>query len=103
VSEGATYYIPNSFTPDENGLNDVFKLYSTNINSYSLFIYSRSGEEVFNSEKDILNNSEIVWEGRKHNIGDILPNDVYVYYLIIRSPYIEPGNRYKRGIVTLIR
>jgi len=103
VSERATYYIPNSFTPDEDGLNEVFKVYSTNIISYSLFIYSRNGEELFNSEKDILNNSEVVWQGRKHNIGDILPNDVYVYYLIIKSPYIKPSSRYKRGIVTLIR
>lgn len=37
-------YIPNAFTPDGNGTNDVFRVYGFNIDNITLDIYNRWGE-----------------------------------------------------------
>lgn len=37
-------YIPNAFTPDGNGTNDVFRVYGTNIDGITVDIYNRWGE-----------------------------------------------------------
>lgn len=37
-------YIPNAFTPDENGVNEVFRVYGTNIDGITVDIYNRWGE-----------------------------------------------------------
>lgn len=37
-------YIPNSFTPDANGVNEVFRVYGTNIDAITVDIYDRWGE-----------------------------------------------------------
>ncbi len=37
-------YIPNAFTPDGNGTNEVFRIYGANIDDITLDIYDRWGE-----------------------------------------------------------
>jgi gliding motility-associated-like protein len=43
------FWIPNTFTPDENGLNDVFKPILIGIKEYSFTIFNRFGEVIFSS------------------------------------------------------
>ena len=40
---GFTLYIPNAFTPDNDGTNDVFRPVGTHIDSFSMVIYNRWG------------------------------------------------------------
>lgn len=87
-------YIPNSFTPDNDGVNDVWGAETTPScwQSWSLFLYSRSGELIWVSD-----NPDDVWLG-----GDeyYVPNDVYVY----RVECFGFGNAYViHGHVSLIR
>lgn len=40
-------YVPNTFIPDGNGLNDQFKAVCSNIDEFEMTIYNRWGEQVF--------------------------------------------------------
>lgn len=71
-----TLYIPNSFTPNGDGNNEMFKIYSKiPCDTYSLKIFNRWGEEVFRTE-DPLN---IGWDGWFK--GQPASEGIYVYYL----------------------
>ena len=62
VRDEVIIYVPNSFTPDDNGLNDVFTPVLTagydRTDGWQFKIYNRWGEEIFNSE--IIGNG---WDG----------------------------------------
>ena len=66
-------FIPNAFTPNDDGVNDIFKPISNgHIDGYELRIYDRWGVPIF-----ITNKIEEGWDGRiKETIVLI---DVYVY------------------------
>jgi gliding motility-associated-like protein len=51
-------YIPNSFSPNGDGINDVFKCYGVNIYEYKLEIWNRWGELLF-----VSNNIKNGWDG----------------------------------------
>jgi gliding motility-associated-like protein len=69
------WQIPNIFTPDGDGTNDVFRvLYDGQVISYQLRIFDRWGEEVFFSE-----NPDEGWDGGLEE--QPLPMDTYVWML----------------------
>jgi gliding motility-associated-like protein len=43
-------YIPNTITPNNDGINDVFFVYGENITGFSLKIFNRWGDLIFESE-----------------------------------------------------
>ena len=48
VYKGPTYYLPNAFTPNGDGLNDVFRAVPVGISLTNYFnVYNRFGELVF--------------------------------------------------------
>lgn len=103
IRDESLFYIPNAFTPDGNGLNELFRVYTWNINApIELVIYDRLGVEVYNSTTDNPNGG-VYWTGQKHNQGELLPDGVYVYYLYIDAPYLNKKRRLTRGTVTMIR
>jgi gliding motility-associated-like protein len=92
------FYIPNVFTPDYDGVNDVFRP-STNceVIQYNLKIFGRWGEFVFES-----NEFNIGWDGTFKSKNAI--SDVYIYLIDAvssRNGFIE--NIQLKGDVTLIR
>ncbi|HAP01339.1 MAG TPA: hypothetical protein DCQ93_05375 [Bacteroidetes bacterium] len=66
------YFIPNAFTPNHDGLNDLFRVYGSGIESLNLKVFDRWGEMVFES-----NNIESGWDGSFK--GFQLNTGVYVY------------------------
>lgn len=93
-----TFYIPNAFTPDGNGRNDIFIPVYSNIVSdgYELLIFDRWGNLVLQS-----NEPAEGWNGRFKNSGEMAQQDVYVY----KVRYTDNlGRKYElMGHVTLIR
>ena len=71
-----TLYVPNTFTPNGDGNNETFKIFSEiPCDEYTLQIFNRWGEEVFKTE-DPLN---VGWDGIYK--GQIAAEGVYVYLL----------------------
>ena len=93
-----TFYVPNAFTPNKDGVNETFEPKMYNIVSYKIIIYNRWGERIFTST-----NPENQWDGTYQNKE--VQQDVYVYK-IIYSGYGEDQSIDKKqlvGTVTLIR
>jgi gliding motility-associated-like protein len=68
-------FVPNAITPDENGVNDVFKwVGNMKMKVFHLKIYNRWGEKVFDT-----NDPAAAWDG-KYNKDYVIPG-VYAYLL----------------------
>ncbi|MEO8761999.1 MAG: gliding motility-associated C-terminal domain-containing protein, partial [Bacteroidia bacterium] len=89
-----TIYIPNSFTPNGDGRNEVFNAEGDYITTYDMKIFDRWGNLIFHST-DLANG----WTGIKN--GMQLQEDVYVYIINVTDPVRNPYS-YK-GTVTLLR
>lgn len=53
-----TIFVPNAFTPNNNGVNDYFEIKGLHLAKFELYIFDRWGQEVFRS-----NNAQIMWDG----------------------------------------
>lgn len=90
-------WIPNSFTPNGDGLNDIFKAESiAEVEDFQLYIYNRWGQLVFESS-----NINIGWDG-KYQGNEVLQG---VYNCVISYCSDNITKSYKRitGQITLLR
>lgn len=91
-----TVFIPNAFTPDGDGLNDVFYIYGEEITELNLKVYDRWGALIFES-----NDKNEGWDGRANGGREIAQQDVYVYKVFIKD---FQGRQYKyNGHVSLLK
>jgi gliding motility-associated-like protein len=76
VNDFITMFIPNAFTPNSDGINDVFNVYSNGIStdSFEMLIFDRWGNKILTTK-----NLHEGWNGRVHNHGELVQIDVYVY------------------------
>jgi len=91
-----TFYVPNTFTPNNDGTNDVFGPKGICLKKYNMLIFDRWGNQIFETE-DI----NIGWDGRANKGKEIAQQDVYVYKINIIDSYDIP-HQY-RGTVTLVK
>ena len=89
-------YIPNTFTPDSDGLNDSFAPKGLEFESFEMEIYNRWGEKIYHTT-DI----DKPWDGRKEGRSEISKPDVYEYK--IRVMDFKNQILYYLGNVTLIK
>ena len=89
-----TFFVPNAFTPNADGNNDVFYATGIEIIKFSMDIFNRGGELMFSS-KEITKG----WDGTYK--GKPVPNDVYVYKILATNK----GSKQKTytGHVTVMR
>ncbi len=85
VAPAFTVYIPNTFTPDENGVNDRFVVTGTGITGFEMSIFDRWGKEIFYT-KEI----EKGWGGDVDHSGDVAKNDSYVYSIVVIDIFGNP-------------
>lgn len=97
VSQELLVYIPNAFTPDGNGNNDLFHpvLHGADILDYEFFIYDRWGKVVF-----FTNDTTSGWDGSVN--GVFAQDGVYNWTLKLRS-VDSPIMDVQQGTVTLLR
>ena len=90
------FYVPNSFTPNNDGRNDHFRGYGEGVDwdSYKITIYDRWGEEIFFSA-DI----NLPWDGIYEGMD--VANEVYVWTIQITDLTGELHTY--RGHVTVLR
>ncbi|MEM9933007.1 MAG: gliding motility-associated C-terminal domain-containing protein [Bacteroidota bacterium] len=88
-------FLPNAFSPNNDGFNDEFKPVGLQINEFKMSIFDQWGNLI--KETDGLTEA---WDGL-HSDGSPAPEGVYVF--IIRA-LINDGTTYERtGSITLIR
>lgn len=93
--------IPNAFTPNDDGLNDVFYPQAPGYGIVkSMTIFNRWGETVFSKEDFPLNDPTYGWNGMFNNTV-IEGSNVFVY--VIRLKCANGSSRAVTGKVTLIR
>jgi gliding motility-associated-like protein len=86
--------IPNAFTPNNDGINDMIFVKGFGIEKMNLMIFNRQGKLVFQSTSQ-----NIGWDGKYK--GQLQPLDVYAYVLEVQ---FADGNRVtKKGDITLLR
>jgi gliding motility-associated-like protein len=87
-------YIPNSFTPNGDGRNDVLRVYSNVIRSMRIVIFNQWGEKVYEST-----DQNMAWDGRYR--GKPQPSGVYIY---VAEIIINTGEKIERkGAINLVR
>ena len=94
VEEPNNFFIPNAFSPNGDGNNDILFVRGKNIQEINLAIYDRWGQRVFQT-----NNINEGWDGMYN--GEKLENAVFVYYLTVT--YADRKTEVKKGNVSLIR
>lgn len=95
--EPFSIYAPNSFIPDGNGRNEIFKIVTDfELSDWTLEIYNRWGEPIF-----MTNDINTGWDGTYQGLA--CQDGIYNYVIRFRpchEPYIR---RQKEGIVHLLR
>ncbi|MDQ3190035.1 MAG: PKD domain-containing protein [Bacteroidota bacterium] len=93
-----TFYAPNSFTPDGDGINDYFFGTGIGIVVYEMWIFDRWGMQVFYT-----NDVDKLWDGRVQgaNNNEIAQQDVYVWLVELKDVFGK--NHEYRGHVSLIK
>jgi gliding motility-associated-like protein len=88
------YWVPNAFTPNNDGKNDCFGIQHWGaVSRLSFMIYNRWGEVVFQTR-----DASQCWDGRFK--GALLPTGTFVYLIEADTPC---GQVQRKGTVTLIR
>jgi gliding motility-associated-like protein len=89
-------YIPTAFSPNNDGLNDIFQVIGQNITEFEMSIYNRWGQRVYYSR-----DAESGWDGRTQFGTDIVYNGMYLYKI---SAVDQKGNQIEReGLFTLYK
>lgn len=91
---GNDIFVPNTFTPNNDGKNDILYVYGNTIAKLKLRVYNQWGQFLYES-LSIQNG----WDGTYK--GVMQPNGVYVYYL---DAELNDGTKAtKKGTITLLR
>ncbi|MFM7636645.1 MAG: gliding motility-associated C-terminal domain-containing protein, partial [Crocinitomicaceae bacterium] len=97
---GVSFYVPNSFTPDDDNYNEMFIPRfpsSLEIKEYTMYIFNRWGQIVF-----ISLNPYIGWDGSIGDNGVDCPDGVYTYKILYKIEG-DKDERMAIGHVNLIR
>ena len=91
-------FIPNAFSPNDDGQNDRFSPKGVGFSKYEMRIFDRWGQEVFYSK-----NIDDSWNGNVTGSNLMANEDVYVYLITVKPSNKNEGERIFKGHVTLIR
>ena len=94
VFVNGTLYVPNTFTPDGDGLNDGFFAFATEIAEFRLLVFNRWGEEIYASTQ-----LGQPWDGTYSGVES--PIDTYVWRIDLKE--LNGKKRTVYGHVNLVR
>jgi gliding motility-associated-like protein len=89
-----TLYVPNTFTPDGDGINDTFFAKATEVKTFKLYVFNRWGDKIFESDR-----LDRFWDGTYK--GTASPIDTYVWRIDLTELSGEASVHY--GHVNLVR
>jgi gliding motility-associated-like protein len=89
-------FVPNTFTPNGDGQNDILKVFGPGVESVKqVRIFNRWGQMVFETNDP----DGIGWDGTFN--GEELNPGVFVYYMDVEC--INGERTIKKGDITLLR
>ena len=94
ISLDGSLYVPNSFSPNGDGTNDVFQVQGEDITQFKMYIFNRWGEQIFES-----NRLDKTWDGTYK--GKISKVDSYVWKIIYSDANTSRKELY--GHVNLVK
>ncbi len=77
-----TLYVPNTFTPNGDGKNDMFFAYGESVEEFSMMVFDRWGNLIFQSN-DIMKG----WDGKANGGTQVAQIDTYVWKITFREMY----------------
>jgi gliding motility-associated-like protein len=81
--ESVPLWIPNAFSPNGDGRNDVFRPVGEIVSGYSMIIFNRWGEQLF-----FTTDQTTGWDGTTK--GSLCPTDSYIYKITYETPAGNP-------------
>jgi gliding motility-associated-like protein len=87
-------FIPNTFTPNSDGINDDFGVKITNLKNYRIQIFNRYGQQLYEA-KDILKRWDGLFNGNPVPVG--------TYYYVITGITLNDDALKEGGYVTILR
>jgi len=105
ITDQIQIYIPNAFSPNGDGINDVFDISGIGIKNYSYNIYNRWGECIYAEQIPLpplqggIASNPHGWDGTFK--GAQVPDGVYIYMVDVTDVFGE--HHYLNGNVTLMR
>jgi gliding motility-associated-like protein len=99
VNELFYVFVPSAFTPNGDGINDVFMVEGAGMDpsNFQFDIFNRWGEKVYSSK-----DPKQSWTGGDNGGEFYVPNGIYNYCLTTKS--LRTGERYEnRGHISIIR
>ncbi len=87
-------FIPNAFTPNNDGINDEIFIRGNFFSSIDLKIFNRLGETVFHTTVQ-----DIGWDGTYNGVEQ----DMGVYYFYFKGVFFDGTSVERKGNITLIR
>ncbi len=97
INEDYAIYVPNAFSPNDDGRNEIFKPVGEGIKDYKLYIFDRWGSLIFYSE-----DLDKGWDGRYQAKGpDVVLQDVYVWKIELKN--FQNTSKNLTGTVTLLK
>jgi large repetitive protein len=94
VLAGPAFYVPNAFSPNADGLNDLFRPFAPGINLKVFRVYNRYGQLIYES-----NNAALGWDGTYK--GKLQPTGNYVWY--VQGTLANGASIMQKGNVLLVR
>lgn len=95
VEQHPVLFIPNSFTPNGDNVNDYFSIQTFGLTYFEMYIYNRWGEELWRTT-----DPEQAWDGTHR--GEYVPMGGYayvIYYMGAKSRAKEV----KKGMIVVVR
>ncbi|MFH0893613.1 MAG: gliding motility-associated C-terminal domain-containing protein, partial [Bacteroidota bacterium] len=87
-------YIPNAFSPNNDGTNDLECVFGNCIQVLNFAIYDRWGEKVFETK-----DTKVCWDGKYK--GEFMNSGVFVYYM--KATLLTGEEIERQGNITLFR
>jgi gliding motility-associated-like protein len=94
VENACPFFVPTAFTPNNDGINDVYKIITDGTNEFELKIFNRWGQLVY-----ISSDADGYWDGNFEGLPEEM--GAFIYSLSIR--FNNGISRVMNGNITLIR
>ncbi|WP_152270224.1 T9SS type B sorting domain-containing protein [Agriterribacter humi] len=88
------FFIPNAFTPNRDGRNDIFKVYGSSVTAAEIKIYNQWGAMLYETK-----DNEKGWDGTHKNN----PQPVGLYVYVVKVRLSNEDTFIKKGTIRLIR